>query len=74
MNFQTVAQPKQADAILFTYGGTPVGKSEFLRMYTKNINNQKPDYSEKALREYLTLYSRFKMKVAESEKLKLDTL
>ena len=74
MSFQTVAQPKQADATLFTYGGAPVGKNEFLRMYTKNINNQKPDYSEKALREYLTLYSRFKMKVAESEKLKLDTL
>lgn len=69
-----VAQTKTADPTLFTYGGTAVGKSEFLRMYTKNINNQKPDYSEKALREYLTLYSRFKMKVAEAEKMKLDTL
>ncbi len=70
----TFAQTKPADATLFTYGGTPVGKSEFLRMYTKNINNQKPDFSEKALREYVTLYSRFKMKVAEAEKMKIDTL
>ena len=57
-----------------SYGGTPVGQNDFMRMYTKNINNQKPDFSEKALREYLTLYSRFKMKVAEAEKMKLDTL
>jgi peptidyl-prolyl cis-trans isomerase SurA len=74
MGSTTFAQSKPDDATLFTYGGTPVGKSEFLRMYTKNINNQKPDFSEKALREYVTLYSRFKMKVAEADKMKLDTL
>lgn len=65
---------KTADPLLFTYGAGKVSKSEFLRMYTKNITSQKPDYSEKALREYLTLYSRFKMKVAEAEKVHLDTL
>lgn len=70
----TTAQKSKGDAELFTYGGRPVSKSEFLRMYTKNINNQKPDYSEKALRDYLTLYARFKMKVAEAERLKMDTL
>lgn len=68
------AQKKETDPVLFTYGGNPVGKKEFLRMYTKNLNTQKPDFSEKALREYLTLYSRFKMKVAEAEAMKLDTL
>jgi adenylate kinase family enzyme len=65
---------KTADPVLFTFGNSKVSKSEFLRMYTKNITSQKPDYSEKALREYLTLYSRFKMKVAEAEKVHLDTL
>ncbi|MBL7764876.1 MAG: peptidylprolyl isomerase [Chitinophagaceae bacterium] len=69
-----LAQKKAADPVLFTYGGKPVGKAEFLRMYTKNINNQKPDYSEAALREYLTLYSRFKMKVSEAESKQMDTL
>jgi peptidyl-prolyl cis-trans isomerase SurA len=60
---------------IFTYGGTPVSSAEFLRMYTKNtFNNKKPDMSEKALREYVTLYSRFKMKVAEAEKNGIDTL
>lgn len=72
-NFSSSAQ-KKTDPTLFTYGGKAVSKSEFLRMYTKNINNQKPDFSEKALREYLTLYSRFKMKVAEAEALRMDTL
>lgn len=65
---------KTADPLLFTYGNNKVTKSEFLRMYTKNVSNQKPDFSEKALREYLTLYSRFKMKVSEAEKAKLDTI
>ncbi|MBK8684213.1 MAG: hypothetical protein IPN26_04090 [Bacteroidetes bacterium] len=72
--YQSFAQKKAADPVLFTYGGKPVNKSEFLRMYTKNINNQKPDFSEKALKEYLTLYSRFKMKVSEAESLRMDTL
>ncbi len=71
---QIAAQKKSTDPTLFSYGNNPVGKAEFLRMYTKNINNQKVDFSEKALREYLTLYSRFKMKVAEAEYLKMDTL
>lgn len=65
---------KTADPVLFTYGNNKVTKSEFLRMYTKNVSNQKPDFSEKALRDYLTLYSRFKMKVAEAEKAHLDTI
>ncbi len=71
--FQASSQ-KGGDPELFTYGGKSVSKSEFLRMYTKNINNQKPDFSEKALSDYLTLYARFKMKVAEAEKLRMDTL
>lgn len=65
---------KTVDPVLFSFGNSKVPKSEFLRMYTKNITSQKPDYSEKALREYLTLYSRFKMKVAEAEKVQLDTM
>lgn len=73
--FECYSQTKKAnDPVLFTYANQPVTKGEFLRMYTKNLNNQKPDFSEKALREYLTLYSRFKMKVAEAEAMKMDTL
>lgn len=59
---------------LFTYGGTPVSKAEFLRVYQKNSINKKVDFSEPALREYLDLYSLFKMKVREAEAIKLDTV
>lgn len=59
---------------LFTYGGKPVTKQEFLRVYQKNSINKKTDLSEPALREYLNLYSLFKMKVQEAEILRLDTV
>ena len=59
---------------LFTFGGTPVSKQEFLRVYEKNSLNKKPDFSEPALREYLDLYSLFRMKVKEADLQHLDTL
>ncbi len=59
---------------LFTYGGTPVSKQEFLRVYQKNSINKKTDFSEPALREYLDLYSLFKMKVREADAMQLDTM
>jgi peptidyl-prolyl cis-trans isomerase SurA len=59
---------------LFTYGGKPVSKQEFLRVYQKNSTNKQADFSEPALREYLNLYSLFKMKVQEAEILRLDTI
>ncbi len=59
---------------LFSYGGNPVSKQEFLRVYEKNSLNKKPDFSEPALREYLDLYSLFRMKVREADLQHLDTL
>jgi peptidyl-prolyl cis-trans isomerase SurA len=59
---------------LFTYGGREVSKDEFLRMYKKNIVNKQPDMSDSALRAYLQLYYKFKMKVAESQVQRLDTI
>lgn len=58
---------------LFTYGNNVVTESEFLKVYKKNNAAQKVDYSEKALREYVDLYSLFRMKVAEANKEQLDT-
>ncbi len=57
---------------LFTYGSTAVDKNEFIRAYNKNktpVNDK-----EKALREYLELYVRFKLKVKAAMELRLDTL
>ena len=59
---------------LFTYGPNQVSKEEFLRVYKKNSINKKPDMSDTALKSYLDLYSLFRMKVAEADKEKLDTL
>ncbi len=57
---------------LFTYGNMAVDKSEFTRAYNKNktpVNDK-----EKALREYLDLYIKFKLKVKAAMELRLDSL
>ncbi len=59
---------------IFTYGNDKVSKEEFLRNYEKNTLNKKPDFSEPALKEYLNLYSLFKMKVKEAELQQIDTM
>ena len=57
---------------LFTYGTIPVDKAEFIRAYNKN--KTPVDNKEKALREYLDLYIKFKLKVKAAMELHLDTL
>ena len=57
---------------LFTYGKNSVSKEEFLRAYNKN--NTGNSQTEKAYRDYLDLYIRFKLKVAAGYEAKLDTL
>jgi peptidyl-prolyl cis-trans isomerase SurA len=57
---------------LFTYGRDAVSKDEFLRAYNKN---KTPDQDKKtALREYLDLYIKFKLKVKAAHDMKIDTL
>lgn len=56
---------------LFTYGANKVDKNEFWRAFTKN-NNGATD--EKAIREYLDLFVRFKLKVQAAKDARLDTL
>ena len=64
--YSAYAQP------LFTYGNNVTNKEEFLRAYNKN----KPVTAdkEKSIREYLTLYTNFKLKVKAAKELRLDTL
>jgi len=57
---------------LFTYGKNSVGKDEFLRAFNKNNTNA--GNTEKAYRDYLDLYTRFKLKVQAAYDAKLDTL
>ncbi len=57
---------------LITYGNSTVDKDEFLRAYNKN----KPgtESKEKSMRDYVELYSNFKLKVKAAQELRLDTL
>ncbi|MET0245098.1 MAG: peptidylprolyl isomerase [Flavitalea sp.] len=62
-----------ADAqTLFTYGTTPVSKAEFLKAFNKNNAGQ--EATPQAYKDYLDLYSKFKLKVKAAKDLKLDTL
>ena len=57
---------------LISYGNSVTGKDEFLRAYNKN----KPSTSnkEKSIKEYLELYTNFKLKVKAAQELRLDTV
>lgn len=57
---------------LFTYGKSQVSKDEFINSFTRNIT-QAFD-KEQALKEYLKLYTKYKLKVKYAKDLKLDTL
>jgi peptidyl-prolyl cis-trans isomerase SurA len=57
---------------LFTYGNHSVTKDEFLRAYNKNKTASTD--KEQALKEYLGLYTKFKLKVQAARDMHLDTL
>jgi peptidyl-prolyl cis-trans isomerase SurA len=57
---------------LFTYGNKTVSKAEFLRAYGKNNTGGKP--TEQSYRDYLDLYTKFKIKVQAARDMRLDTL
>jgi peptidyl-prolyl cis-trans isomerase SurA len=63
----------QSDPVLFTVNGKPVYASEFKYIYAK-ANQEKADFSEKSLREYLELYTNFKLKVQKARDSRLDTI
>jgi len=67
----TLAQGAFAQT-LFTYGNHSVSKQEFLRAYNKNKSTTTD--KEKALREYLDLYIKFKLKVQAARDMRYDTL
>jgi len=57
---------------LFTYGNHAVSKDEFLRAYNKNKTAAVS--KEQAVRDYLDLYIKFKLKVQAAKDIHLDTL
>ena len=61
----------QNDPVLFTVQNKEIRLSEFKYIYDKN-NGAKADYSEKSLREYVQLYSDFKLQIIKGEELKIN--
>jgi peptidyl-prolyl cis-trans isomerase SurA len=57
---------------LFTYGNHAVDKQEFLRAYEKN--KSVTDSKAQAVKEYVDLYLKFKLKVQAAKDLRLDTM
>lgn len=64
---------QSTDPVLFTVNGKPVTVSEFKYIYTKT-NQDKADFSEASLRDYLDLYIKFKLKVQKARDMQLDTI
>lgn len=57
--------------MIMTIDDTPVTKQEFVSIYKKN--NKDADVTQEALDEYVELFINFKLKVAEAERLQMDT-
>lgn len=58
--------------VLFTYGGKPVSKQEFMASFNKN--NSDTSSKKVAAENYLDLYIRFKLKVQAAYDARMDTL
>lgn len=63
----------QDDPTLFKIGDTEIGVEEFKYIYQKN-NGANADFSAASLKEYLDLYTTFKMKVQRAKDVQLDTV
>lgn len=57
---------------LISYGNNTVSKDEFLRAYNKNKTPVTD--KEKSIRDYIELYTNFKLKVKAAKDLRIDTL
>lgn len=62
----------QNDPTIMTIDGKAITKSEFLQIYLKNNND--PKYDKATMDEYMELFKKFKLKVAEAEAMGYDTI
>lgn len=70
--FLTTSLWSQDDQTVMEINGKKVSKAEFLQIYLKN--NPNPKYDKASLDEYMDLFKKFKLKVAEAEALGYDTV
>ena len=62
----------QNELVVMDVAGEPVSKDEFLQIYLKNNND--PKFDKASLDEYMELFTKFKLKVAEAEAQGYDTV
>ncbi len=62
----------QKNETVLEIDGKKVTQAEFLQVYLKN--NKDPKYDKQSLDEYMELFRKFKLKVAEAEALGYDTI
>lgn len=62
----------QVDPVILEVGNNKITKSEFLQIYLKN--NAEPKYDQNSLDNYMDLFTKFRLKVAEAEALGYDTV
>ncbi len=72
LSLSTSLLAQNASKILITIGDEPITAEEFWSVYQKNNTNNSID--KKSLKEYLDLYTVFKLKVYEAKQLRKDTL
>ena len=70
--FLSLSHLYSQDEIVMEINGNKVSKSEFLQIYLKN--NDDPKFDKASLDEYMELFKKFKLKVAEAEALGYDTV
>ena len=70
--FFSLSYTYSQDEIVMEINGNKVTKSEFLQIYLKN--NDDPKFDKASLDEYMELFKKFKLKVAEAEALGYDTV
>lgn len=70
---QKTVNTQQQEPILMYVGNMPVTVGEFKYVYEKNNLNKDSLYIEKSLRDYLELYTKFKLKVLDGIKNGVDT-
>lgn len=72
IGLNSTAKAQTTDPILMEIGGKTVTKSEFLQIYLKN--NSDPKFDKASMDDYIEMFKRFKLKVAEAESLGYDTI
>lgn len=72
-NSSKTSKTKESPTIL-KIGDQKVSVSEFKYIYNKNNSKSEDAFTESSLNEYMDLFVNFKLKVLESERLRLDTV